>query len=487
MSLPDNRARESGDCVIDWGNFIVGVDMVARETLLFAAVGFLIGGIDDLAVDLVFIVRSVWRRLTLSQRDPVMTLADIADAPVRGPIAVFVAAWDEALVIGAMLEASLARFDHPDYRIYVGTYPNDPGTIDAVASVAERDPSVRLVVGPVNGPTTKAACLNTIWHALIRAEAADGPGVRARAIVIHDAEDVVHPGELRIFDRLIGPHAAVQLPVLPLVDRGSRLVSGHYIDEFAEAHAKQLVVREALGAGLPLAGVGCAIAREALESIATARGGDPFDAQSLTEDYELGLAIATLGGSSVLARVPERRGGPIVAVRAFFPATVEAAVRQKARWMTGIALAGWDRIGWARPLQFSEHWMRMRDRRAPIAVMVLGAAYLALFAWPLSQALHWLDGGAPQPLPIARWLLLVNIALLIWRLVMRMLFTGLACGPVEAILALPRAIVGNVIALLAARRAISRYIALLRGQPLVWDKTAHAFPDNIDIAAAATR
>src|SRR5690606_31639390 len=122
-------------------------------------------------------------------------------------------------------------------------------------------------------------------------------------------EDVVHAGELAIFDRLIERHWVVQLPVLPLPDRRSRFVSGHYCDEFAEVHAKQLVVREALGAGLPLAGVGCAVARGALDIIAGRRGGAPFDETSLTEDYELGLHVAALGGSGILARVPERPGG----------------------------------------------------------------------------------------------------------------------------------------------------------------------------------
>ena len=41
----------------------------------------------------------------------------------------------------------------------------------------------------------------------------------------------------------------------------------------AEAHGKELVVREAIGAGLPSAGVGCAIARDALAALAEQDGG----------------------------------------------------------------------------------------------------------------------------------------------------------------------------------------------------------------------
>ena len=455
---------------------LVVLDAVARETMLFAAIGFLLGGLDDLAVDLAWL--ATWRARCIR------TLPALLDSYTTQPrrIAVFVAAWDEAAVIGAMLRTSLARFDHPDYRLYVGTYPNDRATIDAVAAVAADDPRVRLVIGTLDGPTTKADCLNTLWRALKRDEAHDG--VRAAAVVLHDAEDVVHPGELRVFDSLIGDYAVVQLPVLPLVDPAATLISGHYADEFAHSHTVTLVVRQALGAGLPLAGVGCAIERGILDRIAAAQGGVPFDAGSLTEDYELGLRIAAMGGRGVLARVRERRGGPLVAVRAFFPATLDAAVRQKARWMTGIALAGWDRIGWSAALDWREHWMRMRDRRAPMAVLVLAVAYLALVAWGASLALHALMGVAAPPVSGAMEMLLrVNAALLGWRLASRALFTGQAYGWREALWSLPRALVGNLVALLAARRAVTAYVRSLRGGTLTWDKTRHVFPD----AAAVDR
>ncbi|OYX40440.1 MAG: hypothetical protein B7Y98_01495 [Sphingomonas sp. 32-62-10] len=474
--LGNNSGRsESGESrLIDFGGGIALVDFIARESLLFAVIGIAIGGIDDLAVDIVFLIRTGWRHQA-RRRVPVPTLADFAAPEPQGRIVVFVAAWDEANVIGAMLEAALARFDHPNYSIYVGTYPNDPATTDAVAAIALRDARIKLVIGDDPGPTTKAANLNALWHALARDEAEGGD--RARAIVLHDAEDVVHPHELRLFDRLIGRYAAVQLPVLPLVQGGSRLISGHYCDEFAESHAKQLVVRQALGVGLPLAGVGCAISRALLEVVAAARGGEPFDAQSLTEDYELGLHVAALGGQSIMARVHEYRGGPVVAVRAYFPSTLNAAVRQKARWMIGIALAGWDRIGWGRRFAWGDHWMRMRDRRGPLAVLVLAAAYLTLVATALSLLSHALLGTAPAPLPLPEFVIAANALLLGWRLAMRAAFTTAAYGWREGLWSVPRALVANIIALLAARRAIIRYVAMLRGSALEWDKTAHVFPE----------
>ena len=128
--------------------------------------------------------------------------------------------------------------------------------------------------------------------------------------MLHDAEDFVHPLELRLFDRLVERAAVVQLPVLPLPDPQSRWISGHYADEFAESHIKELVVREAVGAAIPLAGVGCAIERGALDRLAAAHGGKPFAGGSLTEDYELGLRLGALGLKTMFVRIPATPGQP---------------------------------------------------------------------------------------------------------------------------------------------------------------------------------
>lgn len=203
------------------------MDALAYEAMLFAAVGLLIGGLDDLGIDLLFLLRRYRRR-----RAPRPTIDRLPAPAQEGTLAVFVPAWDEGTVIGGMLRAALVRFDHPDYRIYVGLYPNDPASIAAVEEVARGDPRVRPVVGVRPGPTTKADCLNLLWRTLQHDEAG---GLRVRAVVFHDAEDLVHPDELRVFDGLIDGHAVIQLPVLPLIGHGVRLIGGTYADEFSEA------------------------------------------------------------------------------------------------------------------------------------------------------------------------------------------------------------------------------------------------------------
>lgn len=445
---------------------------VAAELALFAGIGFLIFALNDLAVDILYFTRRLWRSATVYSRFPRSFASTLASRDDPGFFAIFVPAWDESAVIASMLRASLARIEHPNYRIFVGHYRNDPATGAAIASVA--DPRVQVVQVDADGPTTKADCLNHLYDALISHEIATG--VSAKAIVLHDAEDVVHPLELKLFDALADRAAVIQLPVLPLVDPASRWISGHYCDEFAEAHGKELVVREAVGAAVPLAGVGCSIARDPIARLAAMQDGRPFAGASMTEDYEIGLRLGALGLKTMFVRIPACHGErAVVASRGHFPSTLGEAVRQKARWLGGIALAGWDRLGWSGGI--GERWMRMRDRRGPVAALLLIAAYLAAFLW--SQI--WLAEALGAPIaarfdPTLTLLLTINAWLLAWRVLMRAAFTASSYGLGEGLMSIPRLVVGNVIAVLAAARAVSLHLG---GGARRWEKTRHIFPAEL--------
>ena len=334
-------------------------------------------------MDLLYFSRRLWRRLTVYTRHPRAYASYYVFNRDPGFIAILVPAWDESAVIASMLKATLKRIDYDNYRIFVGYYRNDPATAAAIASVS--NDRIEPVEVDADGPTMKADRLNRLYDALIHYELTND--CEAKAVVLHDAEDVVHRFELRIFDGLIERATVIQLPVLPLPDRHSRWIAGHYCDEFAEAHIKELVVREAVGAAIPLAGVGCAIERRALGRLAALQDGRPFAGASMTEDYELGLKLGSLGLRTMFVRIPAQPGDKgVVASRGHFPPTLGAAVRQKARWLGGIALSGWDRLGWSGGL--GERWMRMRDRRGPLAAVLLIAAYGA--------ALLCLGGGAKR-------------------------------------------------------------------------------------------
>lgn len=447
------------------------IDIARRELLLFSAIWLLIGGLDDICIDLIWLGRRFYRRRTYYRNNPPLMAHQLAPSDDKGMLAVFIPVWGEAAVIGAMLDHITRswRDSGCDHRIYVGCYPNDPDSVAAVLKSAASNELIRLVLVGHNGPTTKADCLNRLWFALLSDEIAGG--YKAKAIILHDAEDAVHRDELLLFDRLLDKGGAVQLPVIPVRTAGSRWISGHYCDEFAEAHAKTLVVREALGAALPLAGVACAIHRQIMGRIALREGGRPFDDNSLTEDYELGLRIGAVGGRTIMARIVDRNG-ELVGTRACFPDSLSASVRQKTRWLTGIALAGWDRLGWGG--NWAQKWMLVHDRRSIFAAIVLLAAYLAIALTAVLELGHAAGIHLPRPLPgYLVTLLAANAVLLLWRLIIRAAFVGSQYGASEALSSVPRSLIANIIAIMAARRASASYLRHCLGQPLIWDKTTH--------------
>ncbi len=456
---------------MDW--IFAYLEILQRELFLFSAVWILISAIDDLCVDIIWIARHIYRRLTSRQHALPREVAQLANPDDHKRLAVFVPAWKEAAVIGDMLQNCTRKWAARAgrYRIFVGCYPNDPDTAAAIMKAARTNADIRLVAVDHDGPTTKADCLNQLWRALLADEIADG--YTAKAVVLHDAEDSVHPDELRVFDCLVTKGGAVQLPVIPVRTANSRWISGHYCDEFAEAHSKNMVVREALGASLPLAGVACAIERNLMGRLAQINGGKPFDAHSLTEDYELGIRMGAAGGRAIMARILDSEG-KLVGTKACFPDTLQTSVRQKTRWLTGIALAGWDRLGWDGNI--AQKWMLFQDRKSIFGTIVVIAGYICLLLTAILAAAQAQGLYQPPALRADMILLLwLNSAFLLWRLGVRAWCVAALYGPKEALLSVPRCIVSNVIAIMAMRRACTNYLRHCLGAPLTWDKTAHHF------------
>ena len=78
--------------------------------------------------------------------------------------------------------------------------------------------------------------------------------------------------------------------------------------------------------------------------------------------------------------------------------------------------------------------------------------------------------------PALLTLLTINGWLLTWRVFMRACFTTSAYGLAEGILSIPRLVVGNLVAILAAARALSIHFG---GGATRWDKTRHIFPAEL--------
>jgi adsorption protein B len=116
--------------------------LVEHELLLFSAAFFLIGALDELAVDLVWI----WLRLTGRAKSRRIDRRDARERELAGPAAVLIPAWHEERVIGFTVAHALAAWPHAELRLYVGCYRNDPATAAAVLRGAGGDPRARLVV-----------------------------------------------------------------------------------------------------------------------------------------------------------------------------------------------------------------------------------------------------------------------------------------------------------------------------------------------------
>jgi adsorption protein B len=261
------------------------LQFVEYELTLFAVVWFVVGIADELAID------AIWFWLWLTGRVRSRRVPEgLATQPLSGTAAVFIPAWHEAAVIGATVSHALGAWQQSDLRIYVGCYCNDSETIAATMAAAGPDPRVRIVIHGREGPTTKADCLNRLYAALCEDEARLGR--TARCVILHDAEDMVHPAALAAMDGALEHVDFVQLPVRPEPQADSPWVAGHYSDEFTESHAKAMVVRDALGAAIPAAGVGCALSRPILTDLVAARSGEgldvgPFAADCLTRIMKL--------------------------------------------------------------------------------------------------------------------------------------------------------------------------------------------------------
>lgn len=441
------------------------LDHAVLRVLAPLAFAILISGLDDLAIDLAWLANWLHRRLRPSADLFPPGLRQLDSAP-RRRIAILVPLWREHEVIGRMLAHNLAAIRYPDYHIFAGAYPNDEPTQGAIREAAARFSNVHLALCPHDGPTSKADCLNWIYQHVADFESRDQQ--RFDILVTHDAEDLIHPDELRWINLYSARFDFIQTPVLALKTPAIALTHGIYCDEFAEYHTRDMVVRPLLGGFVPGAGVGTGFRRESLEKLAARSGQRVFEPSALTEDYENGLNIFRLGCSQAFVppmRVPD---GTFLATREYFPQAWRAALRQRTRWVMGIALQSWHKYGWGKN-PGETYWM-WRDRKGLLANPASLAANL-VFVYGLATAL-W-----TRVPPLATRLIWATAALQVVRLAVRMICSGRVYGVAFAALVPVRVAYANVLNSAATVLAVSRYAAArLRGVPLGWLKTEHQFP-----------
>lgn len=468
--------------------------------LIFVALVFVISGIDDFFVFIVYLVRAAYRKFYVFRRYNPFTEEQLHE-PDEKYVAIFIPCWDESAVIKRMLENTLETLMYKNYYIFVGTYPNDPDTSLEVEKIREDYSNVHKVVCPKDGPTNKADCLNWTYQGALNFEKDNN--IKFDIFVIHDSEDIVHPLSLKFFNYLI-PNKnidMVQLPVLPLMKKWYEFTANHYADEFVENHAKDLVAREFLGRTIPIpsAGVGCAFSRKALEVTREKNNNQVFNLDSLTEDYELGVRLNDYGLRAIFAfqsveriktvesfwtgKQKEKKYKEYIATKGFFPSKFWLSVRQKTRWMIGITLQAWESMGWRG--DFKTKYILARDRKSLLTNIVNFLGYIVVFAILLYWLIGWLYPDAYRFPPLVNrgtylwYLIIIATFFLIFQLIIKAYYVYIFYNFTHAILSIPRRVWANIINFVATIRAIKQYVNYqLTGELIKWDKTGHAFPSE---------
>ncbi len=432
------------------------------------ALVLLASGVDDLIP--VLICLRQW--LSASKNITQNPLRETSAEPRR--IAIFVPCWKESAVIGNMVRHNLASINYKTYDFFLGTYPNDEATTKEAHQLASVFPNVHVAICEKPGPTSKADCLNNVFRRMTAFEAERQ--VHFDTVVLHDAEDMIHPDALALIDLERCEYHMVQVPVLPIPTPLSQITHGVYCDEFAEFQTIDMHARQYSKSFVPSNGVGTGFAREILDRLGAERG-EIFDAASLTEDYEIGVYIHVSKYRQKFALLRSSKTS-LVATREYFPRTVRTAIRQRTRWVTGIALQCWERHGWRGDWR-TKYWF-WRDRKglvaSPLSLLTNFLFLAGLVDWALSAIQH-------RP-----WIFAVNNSILV---VLSLMTTGLQCfrsglriicvgriyGPSFAMGVPLRTFHANLINCFASLRALWRYtIARRNGRAHVWLKTEHNYP-----------
>ena len=393
-------------------------------------------------------------------------------------IAIFVANWREEDVIGKMVEGNLARIDIPQVSLFLGVYPNDTATRSVAEALAAAHPDrVRVIVNSLPGPTSKGQMLNEMFAQSFAVEQAPD------LVVLHDSEDVIDPRSFEIYARYADEYDFIQVPVFSLSRRRGAYVASTYMEEFAERHTRELIVRNALGAAIPSAGVGTCLTQALVRHFLKTRG-QVLMSGTVTEDYILGIEAKRSGFRSIFAALSARAedGADYVATREFFPQHLEASIRQKTRWVYGIAFEAMHTLGWRG--QPWDIYFFLRDRKGMITNF-LAPASIILMVLALAGLID------PETVPremyrLLQWSLSFNLLATVFRYVARLSATYRVYGRLDWLGIAIRWPVSLYINMVATFRAWKIYLgeSQLATSPIVWSKTAHDIPDDF---LAATR
>jgi adsorption protein B len=387
-------------------------------------------------------------------------------------IAVFVANWREEDVIGKMVEGNLARIANPQVSLFLGVYPNDTGTRQVAEALAVAHPDrVRVIVNSLPGPTSKGQMLNEMFAQGFAGERAPD------LVVLHDSEDVIDPRSFDIYAKYAGEYDFIQVPVFSLSRRRGAYVASTYMEEFAERHTRELIVRNALGAAIPSAGVGTCLTQALVRHFLATRG-QVLMSGTVTEDYILGIEAKRAGFRSIFAATSARadQGADYVATREFFPQHLDASIKQKTRWVYGIAFEAMHKLGWRG--QPWDIYFFLRDRKGMVTnFLAPGSIVLMILALAGFIDAETLPHGVYQ---FFQWSISFNLLSVAFRYVARLTSSYRVYGRIEWLGVAIRWPVALYINMVATYRAWKIYLgeSQFATSPIVWSKTTHDIPDD---------
>ncbi len=215
----------------------------------------------------------------------------------------------EAAVVPGLV-AALDRIDYPRDRLELlfALEADDHATIEAVR---RRLPRGARIVTPRSGPRTKPNACNAAL-----AEAA------GEFVVVYDAEDRPHPGQLReAAARFAAADSRLVCLQAPLrVNRSPEFLRRQFALEYAAQFEVLLPALARLGFAFPLGGTSNHFRRAALDAV----GG--WDAYNVTEDADIGLKLGACGGRLGMLSLPT--GEPA-------PPSLGVWQPQRTRWIKG--------------------------------------------------------------------------------------------------------------------------------------------------------
>ena len=225
------------------------------------------------------------------------------------PYTVILPLYREAVVVPGLV-AALERLDYPRDRLQLlfALEADDHATQDAVRRRLPRH--ARIVVAR-GGPRTKPNACNA---ALAQAT--------GELVVVYDAEDRPHPGQLREAAARFaaGDDRLVCLQALLRVNRSPEFLRRQFALEYAAQFEVLMPALARLGLAFPLGGTSNHFKRDALEAV----GG--WDAYNVTEDADIGLKLGACGGRLGMLSLPT--GEPA-------PPSLGVWTPQRTRWIKG--------------------------------------------------------------------------------------------------------------------------------------------------------